>query len=84
MTTLTNLEQGKIRTILYLTQENKKRLDRLPKDQKIALINKAIAIVLEEFEREENAQKFLKMLTTIQPVKTAYSSEEMVRMLREG
>lgn len=84
MTTLTELEQGKIRTTLYLTQENKKRLDRIPRGQKTALMNKAIADVLTELERKENAQKFLTMLATIQPVKTAYSSEEMIRMLREG
>lgn len=84
MTTLTEIEQGKIRTTLYLTQENKKRLDRIPRGQKTTLMNKAIANALEELEREENTQKFLKMLATIKPVKTAYSSEEMVRMLREG
>ena len=84
MTTLTEIEQGKIRTTLYLTQENKRRLDRIPRGQKTALMNKAIADALAELERQENAQKFLKMLATIQPVKTAYSSEEMVRLLREG
>ncbi|MBT9099412.1 hypothetical protein KFZ76_17090 [Methylovulum psychrotolerans] len=47
-------------------------------------MNNAIANTLEEIEREESAQKFLKMLATIQPVKTEYSSEQMVRMLREG
>lgn len=48
------------------------------------VMNNAIANTLEEIEREESAQKFLKMLATIQPVKTEYSSEQMVRMLREG
>ncbi|ASF45376.1 hypothetical protein [Methylovulum psychrotolerans] len=84
MATLTAPEQGKVRTTLYLTQENRERLDRIPRGQKTALMNKAIANALEEIEREENAQKFLKMLATIQPVKTEYSSEQMVRMLREG
>ena len=84
MTTLTAPEQGKVRTTLYLTQENRERLDRIPRGQKTALMNKAIANALEEIEREENAQKFLKMLATILPVKTEYSSEQMVRMLREG
>jgi hypothetical protein len=84
MSILTAPEQGKIRTTLYLTQENRERLDRIPRGQKTALMNKAIANALEEIEREENAQKFLKMLEAIQPVKTEYSSEQMVRMLREG
>ncbi|ASF48557.1 hypothetical protein [Methylovulum psychrotolerans] len=83
MTTLTT-QQGKIRTTLYFTQENRERLDRIPKGQKTALMNKAIANALEEIEWEENAQQFLKMLEAIQPVKTAYSSEQMIRMLREG
>jgi hypothetical protein len=84
MTTATDIEQGKVRTTLYLTQENRQRLDRIPRGQKTALMNRAIANALEELEREENAQKFLNMLEAIQPVTTAYSSQEMVRMLREG
>lgn len=56
----------------------------MPASQKTALVNKVIAYAIEEIEREENGQKFLKMLATIKPVKTAYSSEQMVRMLREG
>ena len=84
MTTLTAPEQGKVRMTLYLTQENRERLDRIPRGQKTALMNKAIANALEEIEREENGQKFLKMLDSIKPVKSEYSSEQMVRMLREG
>ncbi len=84
MTTLTAPEQGKVRMTLYLTQENRERLDRIPRGQKTALMNKAIANALEEIEREENGQKFLKMLASIKPVKSEYSSEQMVRMLREG
>lgn len=84
MISTTEVGQSKIRTTLYLTQENRKRLDRIPRGQKTDLMNKAIAKVLEELEREENAQKFIKMLATIEPVKAKYSSEEMVRMLREG
>lgn len=80
MPNLTN----KIRTTVYLTQENKKRLDRIPRAQKTALINKAIANTFAEREREEAMQNFLKTLATIKPVKTVYSSEEMVRMLRAG
>lgn len=80
MTTLTN----KIRTTVYLTQENKKRLDRLPRAQKTAFINKAIANTFAEREREEAVQNFLNTMATIQPVKTVYSSEKMVRMLRAG
>jgi uncharacterized protein YerC len=80
MTNLTN----KIRMTVYLTQENKKRLDRIPREQKTALINKAIANTFAEYEREEAMQNFLNTLATIKPVKTVYSSEAMVRMLRGG
>ncbi len=34
--------------------------------------------------KELEQEKFLKLLEAIQPVKTEYSSEQMVRMLREG
>lgn len=84
MTNTAEAGQSKIRTTLYLTQENRKRLDRIPKGQKTDLMNRAIAKALEELEREENANKFLNMVASIKPVKTKYSSEEMVRMLREG
>jgi len=76
--------QSKIRTTLYLTQDNRKKLDRIPRGQKTDLMNRAIAKVLEELEREENANQFLNMLANIKPVKADYSSVEMVRMLREG
>ena len=34
--------------------------------------------------KELEQETFLKLLEAIQPVKTEYSSEQMVRMLREG
>jgi hypothetical protein len=49
-----------------------------------AALGDALEDALEEIEREENGQKFLKMLASIKPVKSEYSSEQMVRMLREG
>lgn len=82
-TITTTPKQGKIRTTLYLTQENRERLERIPRGQKTDLMNKAIASILEELEREENAKQFINMISSIEPVKAKYSSEEMVRMLRE-
>jgi hypothetical protein len=84
MISTTEAGQSKIRTTLYLTQENRKRLDRIPRGQKTDLMNRAIAKVLEELEKEENASRFLNMVASIKPVKAEYSSEEMVRMIREG
>ena len=76
--------QDKVRTTLYLTQENKQGLDRIPRGQKTALMNRAIAHALKELEQKENNKKFLDMISHIEPVKTDQSSDDMVRLLREG
>ena len=76
--------QDKVRTTLYLTQENKQGLDRIPRGQKTALMNRAIAHALKELEQKENNKKFLNIISHIEPVKTNKSSEDMVRLLREG
>ena len=76
--------QDKVRTTLYLTQENKQGLDRIPRGQKTALMNRAIANALKELEQKENNKKFINMISHIEIVKTDCSSEDMVRLLREG
>jgi hypothetical protein len=76
--------QDKVRTTLYLTPENKQGLDRIPKGQKTALMNRAIANALKELEQKENNQKFLDMISHIEPVKADLSSEAMVQRLRNG
>jgi len=77
-------ETDKIRTTLYLTPENKQGLDKIPRGQKTALMNHAIASALKELEKKKNSAKFLKMIKEIQPVRTEQSSESMVQHLREG
>ena len=47
-------------------------------------MNVAISNALKKLEREENNQKFIEMVKKIEPVKTELSSEDMVRLLREG
>ena len=84
MKTTTQSEQSKIRTTLYLTPENKQGLDRIPRGQKTALMNRAIANALKELEKKENGQKFIEMITQIEPVTMDLSSVEIVRQLREG
>jgi len=84
MKTTTQSEQGKVRTTLYLTPENKQGLDRIPRGQKTALMNRAIANALKELEKKENGQKFIEMITQIEPVAMDLSSVEIVRQLREG
>ena len=76
--------QDKVRTTLYLTQENKLGLDRIPRGQKTALMNRAIAHALKELEKKENNIKFIEMISHIDPVPTELSSEVMVQHLREG
>jgi len=75
-------EQNKVRTTLYLTPENKQGLDRIPRGQKTALMNKAIANALKELDKKENAKQFIEMIGQIEPVKMDLSSEEIIRHLR--
>jgi len=82
MKTTTQTEQNKVRTTLYLTPENKQGLDRIPRGQKTALMNSAIANALKELDKKENAKQFIEMINQIEPVKMDLSSEEIVRHLR--
>ena len=77
-------EQNKVRTTLYLTPENKQGLDRIPRGQKTALMNKAIGNAREFVELTRSGKKFIEMITQISPVKTELSSDVMVQHLREG
>ncbi len=77
-------EHDKIRTTLYLTLENKQGLDRIPRGQKTALMNRAIADALKELEKKENAKQFIDMIAGIDPVPTELASEDIIRQLREG
>jgi len=82
MKTTTQTEQNKVRTTLYLTPENKQGLDRIPRGQKTALMNRAIANALKELDKKENAKKFIEMIDQIEPVKMGLTSEEIVCNLR--
>jgi len=82
MKTTTQTEQNKVRTTLYLTLENKQGLDRIPRGQKTALMNRAIANALKELDKKENAKQFIEMIDQIEPIKMDLSSEDIVRHLR--
>jgi len=84
MKTTLQTEQNKVRTTLYLTPENKQGLDRIPRGQKTALMNRAIANALKELDIKENAKQFIEMIKQIKPVKMDLSSEDIVRHLREN
>lgn len=84
MKNIAETEHAKVRTTLYLTAENKEQLDRIPRGQKTALMNRAIATALRELDRKKNAQVLLEMVAAIEPVSPVLSSEDMVRSLREN
>jgi len=83
MKNTSSAETDKIRTTLYLTPENKQGLDKIPRGQKTALMNRAIAAALKELEKKQNSAKFLEMIKAIQPVRSEQSSESMIQHLRE-
>ena len=84
MITTKETSQTKIRTTLYLTKENKRLLDGIPRGKKTELMNKAIANAFAELEREKNSKNFVEKMAAIQPVVSEYSAVDMVNMLRTG
>lgn len=55
---------AKFKTTLYLTEENKKRLDLINAKNRTRLINQAIAEKLESIERQALKEKLLNSLKT--------------------
>ncbi|WP_428356205.1 hypothetical protein [Methyloprofundus sp.] len=82
MKNTSNSGADKVRTTLYLTQENKQGLDQIPRGKKTALMNRAIAHALKELDKKENNIKFIEMISEIEPVNSEVSSEVMVQQLR--
>jgi transposase len=58
-------ETTKYRTTFYLTEENKKLLDQIPRGNKTALINEALSRLLKDMEREKNKKKLQQMISAI-------------------
>lgn len=75
---------AKYRTTFYLTEENKRLLDQIPRGNKTALINEALNKLLKEKEQERNKKKLSLMIDDIVPAKHNESSVDMIRKLREG
>lgn len=73
----------KARMSIYISADNQRRLARIPKGMKTALINDALAHALTEIERQESFGKFLETVRSIKRVKASKSSEDMIRELRE-
>lgn len=71
------------RMSIYISEENRRRLDAVPRGEKTDLVNKALDGVLSDLEKKRNFGKFLDHVRSIKPVKMRKSSEEMLRELRE-
>ncbi len=68
---------------IYISAENQRRLARVPKGVKTALINDALAHALTTIEKREHFDRFLESVHAVKPVKVSKTSEQMVRELRE-
>lgn len=84
MSVIQSTVQTKHRTTFYLTEENKKMLDEIPRGEKTILVNQALSTLLKKMKKEKNNKKFVQMIQNIEPVETEHTSEEMVRALREN
>jgi hypothetical protein len=73
----------KARMSIYVSEENRKRLARIPKGLKTTLVNDALSQALTTMEKQDNFGNFLDAVREIKRVKISKSSEEMVRELRK-
>lgn len=81
--TATKSDAAKSRMSIYISDANRKRLDRVPRGQKTQLVNQALEQVLSNLERQENFNTFLKTIKALKPVAVSKSGAEMLHELRE-
>lgn len=81
-----NIEtSGKVRTSVYLTAENRQRLDDIPRGEKTAFINQALDDALDKLEkRSESYSDLMKRVKAFQGIKPSKPSEVLIRELREN
>jgi len=84
MSTIKENIASKYRTTFYLTKENKEMLDQIPRGKKTVLVNEALSAMLNKIKKRENNKKFVGMIKGIEPVETQYSSEQIIRMIRNN
>jgi len=84
MSTIKENTASKYRTTFYLTKENKAMLDQIPRGKKTVLVNEALSVMLKKIKKRENNKKFVEMIKGIEPVETQYSSEQIIRMIRNN
>ena len=83
MTSISTQAEPKYRTTFYLTEENKRLLDHIPRGKKTVLINQALSRLLTEMEKEKDRNKLVKMIADIEPVASKHSTEEIITALRD-
>lgn len=71
------------RMSIYISEENRRRLDGVPRGEKTELVNKALDGVLSDLEKKRNFDLFLEKARNFPRVKSQKSVEEMIRELRE-
>lgn len=84
-TSQTTLDEksAKFKTTLYLTETNRRRLDKLTRGSRTKLINQAIAEKLEEIEKEETKQRLLLALKNRQTTPSnGVSTEDALHEIR--
>jgi len=75
---------AKFKTTLYLTEENKNKLDLLNAKNRTRLINQAIAEKLEAIERQLLKEKLLKSLENLEAKPSGgVSTEDALREIRQ-
>ena len=80
---VTKTEAPMSRMSIYISEPNRRRLAKVPRGKKTELVNKALEDVLSAMERREHFDAFLDDVRNIKRVRTAKSSTEMIRELRE-
>jgi hypothetical protein len=71
------------RMSIYISEPNRRRLAKVPRGQKTELVNKALEDALVSMEQRENFDSFMDEVKAIKRVRTAKSSTEMLKELRE-
>ena len=71
------------RMSIYISEENRRRLDAIPRGEKTKLVNNALDGILSDLEKQRNFDKFLDEVRSIKPVKMRKSTEDMLRELRK-
>lgn len=72
------MKQPKFKTTLYLEEESRKKLEKIPKGERTILINKAILDLLEKEEKKIKKQKLLKGLDNPVIFKSLKKSREII------